>query len=263
VGQLLDRLDDRFELLAGADRLAAPRHRSLAATVEWSYRLLDEQERRVFRAVSVFPGPFTLAAAEAVAGPDAGPAVLHLVDCSLLVPPQPGQDGRSRYGMLETLRGYGAGLLAGAGEADRAAAALAGYALLVAEQAAEGLHTSTAEAAAARWLDAEDAMMRQALAWAMEHDLATALRLVTALTLWWYLRGRLPGEYPLLSEAAGRAEPGSDGWCAAQYWLGWTAFFSADMAGSFGHFTALRNAVTDGGRRGTWPRLCRAGRRHC
>ena len=46
VGQLLDRLDDRFALLAGADRLAPERHRSLAATVEWSYRLLDEAGRR-------------------------------------------------------------------------------------------------------------------------------------------------------------------------------------------------------------------------
>ena len=56
VAQLLDRLDDRFALLTGGDRLAAGRQRSLAATVEWSYQLLDEHERRVFRAVSVFPG---------------------------------------------------------------------------------------------------------------------------------------------------------------------------------------------------------------
>ena len=128
VAQLADRLDDRFGLLAAGDRLAPDRHRSLAATVEWSYQLLDEHERRVFRQVSVFPGPFTLEAAEAVAGPGAGPVVLRLVDCSLLVPPRPGPDGRSRYVMLETLRAYGAGLLAAAGEHDEAAVALAGYA---------------------------------------------------------------------------------------------------------------------------------------
>ena len=158
VAQLLDRLDDRFALLAGGDRLAPSRQRSLAATVEWSYQLLDEQERRVFRAVSVFPGPFTLEAAEAVAGTDAAPAVLRLVDCSLLVPPRVGADGRSRYSMLETLRAYGTRLLAQAGEQDQAAAALAGWALGVAEQAAAGLQTSTAEeVAAARWLDAEEA----------------------------------------------------------------------------------------------------------
>ena len=116
VGQLLDRLDDQFELLAGADRLAASRQRSLAATVEWSYQLLDETERRVFRAVSVFPGPFTLEAAEAVAGQDAAATVLRLVDCSLLIPPRVGPDGRSRYSMLETrLRGQAAGRGRGAG----------------------------------------------------------------------------------------------------------------------------------------------------
>jgi len=98
VAQLLDRLDDRFTLLAGGDRLAAGRHRSLAATVEWSYRLLDDDERRVFRRLSVFPGPFTLEAAEAVAGDGAGPAVLRLVDCSLLIPPRPRPDGRRTVG---------------------------------------------------------------------------------------------------------------------------------------------------------------------
>jgi predicted ATPase len=163
VAQLLDRIDDRFALLAGGDRTAPSRQRSLAATVEWSYQLLDDHERRVFRAVSAFPGPFTLEAAEAVAGADAGAAVLRLVDCSLLVPPRAGPDGRSRYRMLETLRAYGAGLLAGTGEQEEAAAAgLAGYALRVARQAAAGLQSGDGELAAARWLDAEDATMRWA-----------------------------------------------------------------------------------------------------
>jgi predicted ATPase len=96
VTQLLDRLDDRSDLLTGGDRAAPDRHRSLAATVDWSYQLLDERERQVFRAVSVFPGPFTLEAAESVAGPDAGAAVLRLVDCSLLVPPRTGPDSQSQ-----------------------------------------------------------------------------------------------------------------------------------------------------------------------
>jgi len=199
VAQLLDRLDDRFILLTGGDRTAADRQRSLAATVEWSYRLLTDYERRVFRAVSVFPAGFTLEAAEAVAGDDAGPVVLRLVDCSLLVPPRAGPDGRSRYVMLETLRAYAAGLLAEAAEADGAAAALAGYALRVAGQAAAGLWTITGEAPAACWLDAEDATMRQGLAWAMEHDPPVALQLANALALWWFLRGRLAGEYRLQS----------------------------------------------------------------
>jgi predicted ATPase/class 3 adenylate cyclase/DNA-binding CsgD family transcriptional regulator len=247
VDQLLDRLDDRFKLLAAGDRLVGGRHRSLAAAVEWSYRLLDEGERRVFRHLSVFPGPFPLEAAEAVAGTDAGPAVLHLVDCSLLAPPRPGPDGRSRYAMLETLRAYGTERLAQAGEQARAAAALAGWALGVAEEAAAGLQTTTGELAAARRLDAEDTTMRQALAWAMGHDPDVALRLAVALAPWWLLRGRAQGGYPLLLAAAGQAEAGSVPWCAAQDWLGRIAADTPDLTRELGHHTAVRDAIGNSG----------------
>jgi predicted ATPase/DNA-binding CsgD family transcriptional regulator len=247
VTQLLDHLDDRFGLLASGDRLAPGRQRSLAATVGWSYELLDEAERRVFRAVSVFPGPFTLDGAEAVAGAGAGPAVLHLVDCSLLVPPRADPDGRFRYVMLETLRAYEARLLAKAGEQEQAEAALAGYALEVAKQAAAGLQTATGEQAGARWLDAEDATTRQALAWATEHDPVSALRLSVAVAPWWLLRGRLAGEYPRLREAAGHAVPGSAAWCAAQFWLGMMGSFATGLAVALDHFTTLRDALAGQG----------------
>jgi predicted ATPase/DNA-binding CsgD family transcriptional regulator len=243
VAQLLDRIDDRFTLLEVADRLAAARQRSLAAAVEWSYQLLEERERRVFRAVSVFPGPFTLEGAEAVAGADSGPAVLHLVDCSLLVPPRPGPDGRSRY---VTLRAYGAGLLAAAGEGDIAAGALAGYALRVAEDAMPGTGAGTGEVAAARRLDAEDATMRRALDWALEHhDADRGPKLATALAWWWQIRGRLAGHVQLLRAATDRAVPGSDAWCAGRLWLGQASLDSADPAGALRCFTAVRDAISD------------------
>jgi predicted ATPase/class 3 adenylate cyclase/DNA-binding CsgD family transcriptional regulator len=247
VTELLDRLDDRFDLLTAGNRAAPDRHQSLAATVDWSYRLLDERERRVFRAVSVFPGPFTLEAAEAVAGTGAGPVVLRLVDCSLLMPPRTGPDGRSRYGMLETLRTYGAERLAAAGEQGAAAAALAGYALRVAEEAEAGLATTTAELPALQRLDAEDATTRQALAWAMDHDHAMAPRLAVALAPWWLLRGRAAGEDALLRDAAEHAETGSEAWCYAQLWRGQTALHAADLAAAFGHFTAVRDAIAGRG----------------
>ena len=239
VPQLAGLLDGRLGLLAGGDRLAVGRHRSLAAAAQWSYQLLDDQEQRVFRLLSVFPAPFTLEAAGAVAGQEAAPAVLRLVDCSLLVPPRTGPDGRSRYGMLETLRSYGAGLLAEAGEQDQAQAALARYALQVAEQAAAGLTTSTGEPAAAQWLDAEDAATAHVLGWAVAHDLDVAVRLVVALGWWWLLRGRLAGQQPLLRELAGRAEPGSGQWCTAQFWLAWTELHAADQARALQRCTAV------------------------
>ncbi len=246
AAQLLDRIDDRFTLLEAGDRLATARQRSLAATVEWSYRLLDERERRVFRAVSVFPGPFTLEGAEAVAGAGARSAVLHLVDCSLLVPPRADPDGRSRYVMLETLRAYGAALSAEAGEGDAAAAALAGYALRVAEDAMARL-AGDGEVAAGRWLDAEDATLRHVLEWAMEHDAAVAPRLAAALAWWWQVRGRLAGQVPVLREAVGRAAAGSDPWCLGHTWLGQASLDSADPAGALRHFTAVREAIEDRG----------------
>jgi len=264
VAQLLDRIDDRFTLLEAGDRLAAARQRSLAATVEWSYRLLDERQRRVFRAVSVFPGPFTLDGAEAVAGAGAGPVVLHLVDCSLVVQPRAGLDGRSRYVMLETLRAYGAGLLAEAGEDAAAAGALAGYALRVAEDAQAGLTAGTGEVAAARWLDAEDATLRRALDWALEHDARldgdadVAPRLAAALAWWWQIRGRLAGQVPLLRAAVDRASAGSDAWCDGHTWLGQAAMDSADPAGALRHFTAVRDAVGEAvGAAGSFPVLTR------
>ena len=245
VSQLLESLDGRLALLAGGDRLAAGRHRSLAAAAEWSYQLLDEAEGRVFRLLSVFPAPFTLEAAGAVAGQEAVPAVLRLVECSLLVPPRPGPDGRPRYAMLETLRDYGAGLLAQADEQVDAEAALARYMLRVAEQAVTAQSTSAGEAVAARWLDAEDASMRHVLARAVGHDLDTALRLAAALAWWWELRGRLPGQRPLLCELAARAEPGSDRWRALQSWLGWTLMSTGDLARTLAHCTAVLDVIRD------------------
>ena len=156
LGPLLDRLTRSFRLLTSGDPAADPRHRSLAAAVEWSYRLLSEAEQEVFRRLSAFPGP-SLAGALAVAGAGAEPAVLRLVDCSLLAPPRAGPDGRLRYGMLETLRAFGRVQLTANGELGEADAALTRYALDVAQQASAGLETSPGEVAAARWLDAEDA----------------------------------------------------------------------------------------------------------
>jgi predicted ATPase/class 3 adenylate cyclase/DNA-binding CsgD family transcriptional regulator len=241
VGPLLDRLDDQFSLLASTDRLAPARHRSLAATVEWSYQLLSEEERRVFRRVSVFPGPFTLEAAEVAAGTGAGPAVLHLVDCSLIAPPRAGPDGRPRYLMLETLRAYGAGRLAKAGEEPDAAAALTRHALQVAGQSAVGLETRDGEVAAARWLDAEDATVHQALGWALEHDPDAALRLAIALAPWWLLRGRWATGYQLLAVAAGCADEDRPEWCVAQFWLGLLTAAS-NVTTSFRHLTLVRDA---------------------
>ena len=243
VTQLADGLDER--LLTGTDRVAPDRHRSLAATADWSYRLLGEQERGTFRRLAVFPGPFTLNAAEEVAGPGTGSAVLRLVDCSMLTPPRPGPDGQVRYLMLETLRAYAAGQLAEAGEEPAASAAMAGYALRIAERAGAGLESSAGELAAAALLDAEDATVHQGLAWALEHDPATAARLAVALAPWWSLRGRYADGYEQLSAASRLVARAGEQWCSVQVWLGRLATGTDEAAGLV-HFAAARDALTAG-----------------
>jgi predicted ATPase/DNA-binding CsgD family transcriptional regulator len=233
LSQLADRLEDYLQLLTSADRTAPVRHRSLAATVEWSYRLLDDDEQGVFRRLAVFPGPFTLEAAVAVAGPGTEPTVLHLVDCSLLSPPRPGLDGRPRYLMPETVRAFGAARLHESPERAVADAALAGYALSAAEQAAAGRRTPQ-EPAAVRWLDAEDATIQQAVIWALAHDPDTALRLAVAVAEWWLLRGRAEAARETLLAAASHTAPGGSQWCLAQFWLG----DIGPPATSVGHETA-------------------------
>src|SRR5207245_11240034 len=71
VNDILARLEDRFRLLTGGSRTALPRHQTLRAALDWGHNLLNDDERRLFRRLSVFAGGFELAAAEAVgAGPD-------------------------------------------------------------------------------------------------------------------------------------------------------------------------------------------------
>ncbi|HEX3712179.1 MAG TPA: NB-ARC domain-containing protein, partial [Trebonia sp.] len=239
---LADRIDDALRLLAGRDLLAAARHRSLVAVADWSYQLLPAPEQRAFRRLAVFPGPFTLAAAGAVAGPEAGPVAARLVDCSLLVPPRPGADRRTRYAMLQTLRAYALTRLREAGEEQEATAALAAFASSVAGQAAAELEAGPTELGALRWLDAEDATLSRALGWALEHDPGEALRLAAALVPWLRQRGRLAEARTRLSAAVARSSPGGETWAKAQLWLGYLASDSADPADGAGHHTAAIEA---------------------
>jgi predicted ATPase/DNA-binding CsgD family transcriptional regulator len=246
MAQLLAGLDDRFGLLETTHPAAAGRQQSLAAAVEWSYRLLGDHEQAVFRWLAAFPGPFTLEGALALGGTNAMHAVLRLVDCSLLDPPRTGPDGRSRYRMLETLRAYGMARLAEAGEQQRAADVLARYAIGVAEQATAGLEISTAELAALQWLDAEDATMHHVLRWALGHEPDMALRLAIALAPWWSLRGRYVTGYDLLSGAARSGPQDGQGWCTAQVLLGRLATGIDEVAG-LEHYTAVKDRLAGHG----------------
>jgi predicted ATPase/DNA-binding CsgD family transcriptional regulator len=117
--QIVEGLDDRFGLLTGGVRTAEPRHRTLEASIDWSYDLLTEPQRALLARLSVFAGPFGLDAATevgAVAPVDAGvrDALADLIDRSL-VHVDDASDGY-RYRLLQTINAYGARRLADRGE---------------------------------------------------------------------------------------------------------------------------------------------------
>jgi predicted ATPase/class 3 adenylate cyclase len=146
--QIASRLDDRFRLLTGGSRTALPRQQTLLALVNWSYDLLSEDERVLFRRLSVFAGGWTLDAAEQVCAGnpiDAGDILdllTGLVDKSLVLAEfQP--DNSLRYRMLETLRQYGRERLAHAEESGSTLAAHRAYFVRLAEVLEPSLSSAT------------------------------------------------------------------------------------------------------------------------
>ncbi|WP_314613328.1 ATP-binding protein [Streptomyces stackebrandtii] len=178
VDELADGLGERlerFELLSRGDRTAPERHRTLRAVVEWSWSLLEPGERELAARFSVFRGGATPEAVARVCGAGTGP-LASLVEKSLLE----ARDGR--YRMLETIRAYAAGQLAD--EAPVAAAHHTYY-----RELAEAADPELRGSAQLEWLarlDAEDANLRAALRGGGPED---GLRLVAALTPYWWLRG--------------------------------------------------------------------------
>jgi hypothetical protein len=120
--ELSRRLDQRFRLLGGGDRVAIERHQTLRATIDWSYDLLSEPQRRLLARMAVFAGGCTLDAAEAVCAGDPIEAddVLELLAglvARSLVVADTGPD--TRYRLLETIRQYGEERLVETGDTDR------------------------------------------------------------------------------------------------------------------------------------------------
>jgi predicted ATPase/DNA-binding SARP family transcriptional activator len=171
-------LDRRFQLLA-AGRRTATRHRSLIAAVSWSFELLAPELRHVFADLSVFAGSFTVADVAAVCGCDIDEAAIDLEQLTerSLVIRRPGQ----RYGLLETLRAYGAERLAAD---DRSALTMERHAYhqVAWAEAAESRMLDRCPLTAIAEIDAALPDLRAALAWLLDHgDVEAAGRLVTAL----------------------------------------------------------------------------------
>ena len=187
------RLDDRFRLLSRGPRTALPRQQTLAGAIDWSYGLLSDPERTLFRRLSIFAGRFSLEAVEAVTtGPDLDSGdildlVANLAAKSLVI--VTGQDNSQRYRLLETIRAYAADKLSGTGEQaelrDRHLAWFLDLAELAEAQLAGSGRRRLMQA-----LEADQENFRRALGHSVEtRAVDCGLRLAAALAPFWTSHG--------------------------------------------------------------------------
>lgn len=192
--QIALALSDRFHLLTGGARTAIPRHRTLEASIDWSYELLGDCERTLLRRLSVFAGGWTLQAAEQLCrgeGIDRYGVLdllTDLVDKSLVTTDEQGAE--VRYGLLETVRQYTKARLVDAGEVDVLRERHRAYYLALAEAAEPQVLGAGRDSPVLHILATELPNLRAALEWAAVTDPNAALRLVHALTLFWLFTGR-------------------------------------------------------------------------
>jgi predicted ATPase/DNA-binding SARP family transcriptional activator len=238
--QVAARLSDRFQLLTGGSRTAMPRHQTLRAVVDWSWDLLDDAERALWRRFSVFAGGATLEAAEQVCSGSGLRAdqildlLTALAEKSLLIvrhdPP--------RYRMLEIIRAYGQERLGEAGESEEVREAHAQYFTRLAE--AGQYHLLRAEQLDwLRRLSADQDNLHAAIRGAVAvGDGPVAVRLAAALGWYWSLRSMKVEGAELISEALsvpGAVAPADPEHLAVAYAMG--ALLAMD--------TSLRATVPD------------------
>jgi non-specific serine/threonine protein kinase len=215
--ELLRRLEPALPLLAGGSSGRPHHHRTLEATIDWSYRLLLPAERSLFRSLSVFAGGATLADVESVvAVEEAGTPLLDrmaaLLDQSLLVREEAAGDGEPRLTMLETIREFAAQKLSEAGELRQVRARHARHFLELARQAEPHLRSGQRLPWLGR-LRAERYNLRASFAWFADEarDTRAALRLAAALTWFWNFDHRLAEGREVLRRAlelpGGEAHP--------------------------------------------------------
>lgn len=189
---MLARLQQRLPLLTGGPRDLPARQQTLRATIDWSYRLLDPSEQRLFARLAVFAGGCTLEAAEAVCDLDGDGDVLAGLDSLLdknLLHRSDDDQVEPRVSMLETIREYALELLAARGEATALGDQHAGYFVALAEQA-ESLLSGPQQGMWFKRLDVDLDNFRAALVWSAAHrQPETTAKLAEGLRLFWEDRG--------------------------------------------------------------------------
>jgi len=226
--QLAARLDDALGVLSAGSRTAPARHKTLQATLDWSYALLDARERTLLRRLSVFAGGWTLDAAESVCAGPATPAtddpddaatiepsdvltlMAQLIDKSLVQvgdrSTQAVDPAEVRYRLLQTVHQYAAARLASSADAEQIGEQHAAYFLSYAEMT----HPKMSGPEQALWLhrvDRDYDNLRAALRWFNSRgDVASEARLCFVLMRFWYFHSHLVEGSRILDDLIGRID---------------------------------------------------------
>jgi non-specific serine/threonine protein kinase len=205
--QIVQKLENRLSLLTRGPRDLPDRQRTMRGAVEWSYDLLDNDEKRVFCGLSVFAGGFTLEAAESVCQSDRpwsrGESVIDIVTSLVeknLVTSRSTSSGDRRFRMLEVVREFAHERLEAEDDAQPTHLRHAHYFLELAEKAEP--HIQAAQSA--EWLnrlELDHDNLRAAMSWSLKNSAETAARLATATRNFWLLHSHLTEGYKWLRAA--------------------------------------------------------------
>ena len=246
---LLERLDDRFQVLVARGSRAGGRHSSLRTAIDASYESLGPSQQRLFRQLAHFKGGFDIDSMVAVTGLEPGAAIEQLgvlVDRSMVTAAPPGE-GTTRYRLLEALREYAAARLREAGEDAAARGQFTRHFATFAERAGAGL----TRADGARWLrllDAEADNVGLLFDLHVPDAADVRLRLAVALVPYWYFRGFLSSARQRLLQAVASAPAPTPVLVAALNGLSRLAWGQGDLldaARQAGRALALARRIRD------------------
>jgi predicted ATPase len=234
---LLERIERRFDLLAGGGPDLPARQRTLRATLDWSHQLLAPSEQALFARLSVFAGGATLEAIEAVCRDDDGLELLDglssLLEKSLLTSSADDAVGQPRLRMLQTVRDYARERLAEGDEMERFGDRHLDWFLLASEPA-NVLHHPDAYA---YWpvIEPDTDNFRAVVRWALERRALHPLAVLSGnLSPWYWHSGRIMEARGWLDEAVALVSPDTDPNDAARLWLwaGLARILTGDLAGA-------------------------------
>ncbi|HMQ67840.1 MAG TPA: tetratricopeptide repeat protein [Ignavibacteria bacterium] len=217
VEKILERLNDRFNLLTGGNKSLLPRQQTLKALIDWSYDYLPEKEKLLLQKFSVFSGGWTLEATEEICADDnidefeILDLLSNLSDKSLLKTTE--NEYGHRYYLLETIRKYGEGKLNESGNKNRYRKKHFDYFLKFAENSEKGLSGAGQKI----WLQkiaAENENLRESLRWSLEYDPEAALKLSVILSKFWELRSYFSEGIESLQKALESASSADELWRA-------------------------------------------------